>query len=112
MSEKSSRRGKHVLYYPLGDRPTDADCQPLGLRAGNVTSGLCSLGVAAGNVKGSQGQRRIKAVWTGEKRPPRKGEWYLSGAIIAAYRAPNDLSSEYHIARLVVTETREIEVEV
>lgn len=34
---------------------------------------------------------------TGEKRPPRKGEWYLSGAIPAAYRAPNDLSTPYII---------------
>jgi hypothetical protein len=39
---------------------------------------------------------------TGEKRIPRKGEWYLSGAIIEAYRAANDLSCEFYIARLVV----------
>jgi hypothetical protein len=38
-------------------------------------------------------------VRTGEKRPPRKGEWYLSGAIPNAYRAPNDLSIAYHILR-------------
>lgn len=30
-------------------------------------------------------------------RRPRKGEWYVSGAIPAAYRAPNDLSTEYLI---------------
>ena len=36
-------------------------------------------------------------VRTGEKRPPRKGEWYLSGAIPQAYQAPNDLNSAYHI---------------
>lgn len=45
--------------------------------------------------------QHIRATPTGEKRPPRKGEWYLSGAIIAAYRAPNDLSTAFHIARLV-----------
>lgn len=28
-------------------------------------------------------------------RHPRKGEFYLSGAVIQAYRAPNDLSSTY-----------------
>lgn len=39
---------------------------------------------------------------TGEFRRPRKGEWYLSGAILEAYRAPSDLSAEFHIARLVV----------
>lgn len=45
----------------------------------------------------------VHAVWTGEKRCPKKGEWYLSGAIIEAYRAPNDLSTPFHIARLVRT---------
>jgi len=50
-------------------------------------------------------RRNIKARWTGEKRCPKAGEWYLSGARIAAYRAPNDLSTEYHIAELVLTET-------
>lgn len=40
------------------------------------------------------------AVMTGEFRPPRKGEWYISGAIPAAYRARNDLSTPYHIAIL------------
>lgn len=39
----------------------------------------------------------IKARWTGEKRPPRAGEWYLSGAVVEAYRAPCDLTQEFHI---------------
>lgn len=43
--------------------------------------------------------------WTGEKRPPKAGEYYLSGAIIAAYRALNDLSDPYHIAEPVEMET-------
>jgi hypothetical protein len=42
------------------------------------------------------------ARWTGEFRAPRSGEWYLSGAIVEAYRAPSDLTMEFHIARLVV----------
>jgi hypothetical protein len=41
------------------------------------------------------------ARWSGEVRCPRKGEWFLSGAIVEAYRAPNDLTMGYHIARLV-----------
>lgn len=32
-------------------------------------------------------------------RPPKKGEYYLSGAIIAAYMAPNDLLASYIIVR-------------
>lgn len=43
----------------------------------------------------------VRFVATGEFRAPRKGEWYLSGAIIEAYRAPNDLSTLYWIARTV-----------
>ena len=30
-------------------------------------------------------------------RPPNKGEWYLSGAIVEAYRAPSDLSVSFHV---------------
>ncbi len=44
------------------------------------------------------GENFTGAIRTGEFRPPRKGEWYISGAIPAAYRAPNDLSTSYHIA--------------
>jgi hypothetical protein len=36
--------------------------------------------------------------WTGEKRPPRKGEFYLSGSIISAYQSLGDMSYPYHIA--------------
>lgn len=43
---------------------------------------------------------RIKAKWTGEKRAPKKGEYYLSGAVIEAYRAKNDLTTPFHIAKL------------
>jgi hypothetical protein len=35
---------------------------------------------------------------SGEFREPKKGEWYLSGAIVEAYRSPNDLSTKYWIA--------------
>lgn len=30
-------------------------------------------------------------------REPRKGEFYLSGAIVSAWRAPNDLNTKYHV---------------
>lgn len=46
--------------------------------------------------------RKIKAVKTGEFRCPKKGEWYLSGTIVQAYKAPDALSSPYHIVKLVV----------
>jgi hypothetical protein len=52
----------------------------------------------------------LKAQYTGEKRQPKRGEWFLSGAIIEAYQAKNDLSTIYHIAEIVkvkrvITET-------
>ncbi len=44
----------------------------------------------------------VAARATGEFRPPRKGEWYLSGAEVVAYYAPNDYAptSSYHIAEV------------
>lgn len=53
-------------------------------------------------------QAYLRAKPTGEFRPPKKGEWYLSGAIVEAYRALNDLSSSYHIAKIVLIEKREV----
>jgi len=38
-------------------------------------------------------------VWTGEKRQPKAGEYYLSGAIPQVYRAMGDSSYPYHIMR-------------
>lgn len=71
----SSLQGK---YFPLADEPSPED-------------------LAALNVDDRVG---VRAVATGEFRPPRKGEWFLSGSYIEAYRAENDLSVQYHIARL------------
>jgi hypothetical protein len=43
-------------------------------------------------------------VSTGRYRKPLKGEFYLSGAIPTAYRAPNDLGSPYIILRPATAE--------
>ena len=51
----------------------------------------------AGNTRAN-----TRARATGEYRRPRSGEWFLSGAIMEAYRAHADMSEERHIARLVV----------
>jgi len=55
--------------------------------------------------------KEIRAVLTGEKRAPKKGEWYLSGAIPAGYTAPNDFSTEYCILKLVLVETAVVETQ-
>lgn len=44
---------------------------------------------------------QLMAKSTGEFRPPKKGECYLSGAIVEGYIAPNDLTMPYHIAEIV-----------
>ena len=43
--------------------------------------------------------RRSRYVSTGAKRPPKAGEYYLSGAVPEVYRAPGDLSDAFHIMR-------------
>lgn len=43
-------------------------------------------------------QKNIGYKATGEFRPPRKGEHYLSGNPINAWLAPNDLSEAFWIA--------------
>ncbi len=43
---------------------------------------------------------------TGEFRKPKRGEHYLSGAVITAYRAPNDLSTAFWIAERTIGPAR------
>lgn len=50
-------------------------------------------------IAGYPSPRRFRA--TGEFRAPRAGEWYLSGAIVEAYRAPHDSGLPQYIAREV-----------
>ena len=71
----SSLSGK---YFPLADEPTPEDLATL-------------------NLEDSVG---VRAVAMGEFRSPRKGEWFLSGSYIEAYRADNDLTVAYNIAKL------------
>lgn len=52
--------------------------------------------------------KNVKAINTGEMRPPKKGEWYLSGAIVEAYRAPNDLTTAFYIAKLVRVKSKTV----
>lgn len=75
---------KHNIY-PLSDTPTAAE-----------TNGA--------SFKERFHSQSLMAVPTGEFRQPNKGEWYLSGAIVAAYKAPNALNTPFHIAKLVKVE--------
>lgn len=51
----------------------------------------------------------VRAYRVSRCRKPRKGEWYLSGAIPAAYRARNNLTTEYELVKLVIVEVRKVE---
>jgi hypothetical protein len=46
----------------------------------------------------------LRAKWNGEFRPLKKNEWYLSGAIITAYKAYQDYSIPYFIADIFQVE--------
>lgn len=76
------------LYYPVADRVPLAQQKEMDVK----TLYLPSVGITS---------KQVMAKPTGEKRPPRKGEWFLSGALVEAYYAPNDLSTSYYIAKLV-----------
>lgn len=47
-------------------------------------------------------QKDVRFKKTKEFRPPKKGEWYISGAIPEAYKAFNDLDTPFWIAKRVI----------
>jgi protocatechuate 3,4-dioxygenase beta subunit len=63
-------------------------------------------------VMGLLGNKKKRGKLTGEFRSPKKGEWYLSGAIPECYQAPHDLTNPFHIVKIVEMETITIEREV
>lgn len=102
-SDKFSEKLKRDKFYPVMDRIPFEDKERLELPKTNEHGGqrfyapVPSLGM---------GVNGVHAQWDGNpRRCPKKGEWYLSGSIVEAYRAPNDLATPFHIARLVRTKT-------
>ena len=69
--------------FPLVDRPS------YDMRFNSTSKKFLGWGIL----------KNLRARYTGEKRAPKKGEWYISGAIPEAYEAKNDLSTPYHIAK-------------
>lgn len=51
----------------------------------------------------------IRAIKTGITRPPKKGEWFISGAVPEAYQAKEDMTEPRPIALLVRIKTITIE---
>lgn len=87
--------------YKLGDRPSLSEREALGFGREEFPW----INPFRPNCSG------LVAVKSGEKRPPRRGEWYLSGAIPEAYKAPNDFRQSSHILTLVRVETRLVTTE-
>ena len=75
----------HNKYYPLGDRLPSVP---------------------------NHEQRDYLARTTSEFRAPKKGEWYLSGAIPNAYLAPNDFTQKFNIMKIVKIKRIEVIEEV
>jgi hypothetical protein len=75
------------------------------------TSDLRKWGLVKGNLSFSEISKialKLRACDSGEFRNPKKGEYFLSGAIVEAYRANKDLLTPYHIAKIVSVETETI----
>lgn len=85
---------KTKTFYPLADRLSLKEREQFGVSLDYIYAA------------------NVKAKFTGEKRCPKAGEWFLSGAVVEAYKAKHDLTTIYHIARLARVQTVEIEVEV
>ena len=83
-----------MKFYPLADWPTLTEMRKLGFTPAELS--------------GVRQRHDIRAVLTGQRGHPRSGEWYLSGAIPEAYRAPNALTTDYHLLRLVRVKERTV----
>jgi hypothetical protein len=83
-----------MTFYPLADWPQTEDWKRLGLDKKPFEERM-------------RLKRDIKAVNTNEFRLPKQGDWFLSGAIVEAYRwnSPTPGTSKCHIAKLVLTKT-------
>lgn len=91
------RRGSAVpvpksMLFKVKDRITDDELDALGIDPEDVATV----------------HKEVYAMSTSVKRCPRKGEFYLSGAIPEAYRALEDLDTPHMLARLVRVEIEEV----
>ena len=93
------------------------DCEGTGLRIDfaairarvTATAAVARYPNGEGRVLGMRG-----AAWfvrTGEMRPPRRGEYYLSGAVPEDYLARADLSSPQYILRPIADPPRRVVVD-
>jgi len=72
------------ILFELDDQVTKEECVALGIEY-KYGAGI-----------------NLRCILTGEYRNPKKGEWYVSGAVPEGHKAPNDSSYVEHIAKLVI----------
>lgn len=97
--------------FPLVDRITDEDKKALGLELDKLETSHTRI-----DTKTTPGTSPrfgefvlVGAVMTGDYRPPKMGEWYISGAIPEAYRQPREGATiPARIATLVKYKTETI----
>lgn len=88
------------VYYTLADKPRVTELEAL--TPGASFRDRQQLAIRSMSQWGRFPKVMAQAV--AERRPPKRGEWYLSGAIPEAYRAPNDCTTVCQIVRLVLVE--------
>lgn len=102
-----SEKLKPGKYYPVMDRIPFEDRERLQLPKKSKHGDWDRMYSPAPSL--GMGVPGVHARWDGKPpRCPKKGEWYLSGSTIEAYRAPNDLTTPFHIAELKQTVTNKI----
>jgi hypothetical protein len=96
IDKHTSLRPNQLQFFPVCDSPSWEEIESLGFsrkeRSWPVPSSFCHT---------KKSGEWVMAIYNKQYRKPKRGEWYLSGAIVSAYKAPNDLSSKYYIAKLV-----------
>lgn len=63
---------------------------------------------AVGNFLLGFGAKDVRVQYTGKFREPKQNEWYISGAIPEGYQAFRNLTTKYHIGKLVKVRITEI----
>jgi hypothetical protein len=89
--------------YPLAthERLKQVDMLRLKVTMNQVGNYIESRGLNPDGSHNNNSLIKIGAIRTGEKRPAKAGEWFISGAIPEAYRMPNDSTVTQTIAKLI-----------
>lgn len=94
-----------MKIYPTGDTISNDDLISIGVKPLNIDRRL-SLTYGKGVLVADGKLIKMGVIKTDEYRNVKKNEWYISGAIPTAYRAPNDLGMKFRIGKLIKYEEK------